>query len=100
MICPICGNEMAIAASRTCVDRDDRPDLATRVWVEQDLCCRNRSCSGWGRVQRRARTFLIGEAEAGEELNRAADKFSSVWPDGDGIRSGAKRHRPCPPATW
>ena len=42
MICPICGNEMAIAASRTCVDRDDRPDLATRVWVEQDLCCRNR----------------------------------------------------------
>ena len=67
MICPICGNEMAIAASRTCVDRDDRPDLATRVWVEQDLCCRNRSCSGWGRVKRRARTFLIGEAEAGEE---------------------------------
>ena len=69
MICPICGNEMAIAASRTCVDRDDRPDLATRVWVEQDLCCRNRSCSGWGRVQRRARTFLIGEAEPGEEEN-------------------------------
>ena len=67
MICPICGNEMAIAASRTCVDRDDRPDLATRVWVEQDLCCRNRSCSGWGRVQHRARTFLIGEAEPGEE---------------------------------
>ena len=69
MKCPICGNEMAIAASRTCVDRDDRPDLATRVWVEQDLCCRNRSCPGWGRVQRRARTFLIGEAEFGEEEN-------------------------------
>ncbi len=102
MICPLCGNELAITASRTLADRDDRPDLATRVWIEQELCCRNRSCAGWGRVQHTARVYLIGGPDPGGEddvsqlpeedfdagLDAGLDAGADEKPDG-GLDAGA-----------
>ena len=41
MLCPLCKTQMRITATRTVVTGDESPDTVTRVFIEQDLTCRN-----------------------------------------------------------
>lgn len=50
MKCPLCQVEMRITRSRNVVENDDTPDKQTKLFVEQDLSCMNKSCKNYQTV--------------------------------------------------
>ena len=50
MQCPICRLEMSIQSSRHKVENDDTPDKETKLFIEQDMTCRNKQCPNHGKV--------------------------------------------------
>ena len=63
MLCPLCDVEMVIGASRTCVEGDQSPATATRVYIEQDLVCTTPQCPNHNKVVEQRRAYLVGEAQ-------------------------------------
>lgn len=60
MLCPLCKTEMRIAQVRTVVEGDQSPDTPTLVYQEQELVCRNRKCSNFGKITAASRAYLVG----------------------------------------
>lgn len=58
MKCPLCDIEMSIQRSYTEVTGDDGPDTETKVFTVQELTCRNKKCSNYGKVVETAKTQL------------------------------------------
>ena len=58
MQCKACRCEMKITASRTVVEGDTSPDTPTKVYTEQDLCCRNAACPEFNKVQQTVRVQI------------------------------------------
>lgn len=58
MLCPLCKTQMRITATRTTVTGDESPDTVTRVFIEQDLTCRNPACSQCGKVVEQVKTQI------------------------------------------
>lgn len=50
MKCPLCNVEMAINASRYKVDGDNSSETETKLYIEQDIVCRNKNCTNFGKV--------------------------------------------------
>jgi len=50
MKCPLCQVEMRISRSRNVVENDDTPDQDTKLYIEQELMCLNKSCSNYEQV--------------------------------------------------
>lgn len=50
MQCPLCKIEMAIQNTYTKVEGDNSPDTETKVFTVQELTCRNKQCSNYGKV--------------------------------------------------
>lgn len=50
MKCPKCGIEMAIKATRYKTENDNTPDKETKLYIEQDMVCRNKECPNYGNV--------------------------------------------------
>lgn len=50
MLCPLCKIEMRINETRHVIKNDDTPDKPTELYLEQDLVCRNKKCSNYGKV--------------------------------------------------
>lgn len=50
MKCPLCQVEMKITQSRNVLENDDTPDAKTRLYIEQDLTCINKSCANYNTV--------------------------------------------------
>ena len=49
---------MWITATRTVVTGDESPDTVTRVFIEQDLSCRNPACVQCGKVVETVKTQI------------------------------------------
>lgn len=58
MKCPLCDIEMSIQRSYTEVTGDDSPDTETKVFTAQEMTCRNKQCSNYGKVVDTVRTQL------------------------------------------
>ena len=50
MQCPLCKVEMAISHVYTTVEGDKSPDAETKVFTVQEMSCRNKQCSNYGKV--------------------------------------------------
>lgn len=50
MTCPLCKIEMRIANSKNVVEHDDTPNEATRLYVVQELKCRNEQCQNFNKL--------------------------------------------------
>ena len=50
MKCPLCQVEMRIIRSRNVVENDNTPDKPTKLYVEQDFSCLNKSCKNYEKV--------------------------------------------------
>ena len=50
MMCPLCGTEMGITAAYQRVEGDESPDTETKVFTVQEMSCRNKQCSNYGKV--------------------------------------------------
>jgi hypothetical protein len=50
MKCPLCQVEMRITHSRNVIENDNTPDKPTKLFVEYDLECLNRSCPNYEKV--------------------------------------------------
>ena len=50
MKCPSCQVELRITRSRNVVEHDDTPNEETKLFVEQDLSCLNKSCANYNTV--------------------------------------------------
>ena len=50
MQCPLCKVEMAISHAYTTVEGDKSPDTETKVFTVQEMSCRNKQCSNYGKV--------------------------------------------------
>lgn len=58
MMCPLCKIEMRINATRHVLVDDDTPDKETKLFVEQDLICRNKNCTNFQKVVQTVKTQL------------------------------------------
>lgn len=58
MKCPLCQTEMIISRSRNTLENDDTPDIPTKLFIEQDLKCRNRECKNYDQVVDTVKTEL------------------------------------------
>lgn len=58
MKCPLCSIEMAIKGSRHVVSGDKSPDEETKLYIEQDMTCRNKNCPNHGKVVDTARNEI------------------------------------------
>lgn len=58
MKCPLCQVELRITKSRNVVENDDTPNEPTRLFVEQDLSCLNKSCAYYNTVVETVRNEL------------------------------------------
>ena len=56
MKCPLCSIEMRITKTRNVIENDDTPERATKLYVEQDLSCLNKSCSNYNTVVQTVRS--------------------------------------------
>lgn len=56
--CPLCNVEMAISCHRYRIAGDDSPDTDTKLYIEQDLVCRNAQCANHGKVVTTVKTPL------------------------------------------
>ena len=50
MKCQLCNVEAAIAKSRHVVSGDDSPDTETKLYMEQEIRCRNPNCSNYNKI--------------------------------------------------
>ena len=50
MTCPLCKIEARIASSRNVVEHDDTPDEETKLYVVQELRCRNEQCINYDKL--------------------------------------------------
>ncbi len=50
MKCPVCQLEMRISRSYNIVENDDTPDKETKLYVLQDMSCRNENCTNFNQV--------------------------------------------------
>lgn len=50
MLCPLCKVEMAISSSRYKVENDTSAEAETKLFMVQELTCRNRQCPNFGNV--------------------------------------------------
>jgi hypothetical protein len=50
MQCPLCNIEAAIAGSRYVVKNDTSAEAETKLYVEQDMKCRNSNCSNYNKI--------------------------------------------------
>lgn len=50
MKCPKCNIEAAIVATRYVTENDDTADKKTKLYIEQDMACRNPNCTENGNV--------------------------------------------------
>lgn len=50
MKCPLCDVEMSIQKSYTKVEGDNSPLTETKVYTVQELTCRNKQCSNYGKM--------------------------------------------------
>lgn len=53
MVCPLCNIEMAIKSSHHVVEGDKSPDTETKLFLEQELTCRNKACKNFGKSVRK-----------------------------------------------
>ena len=58
MKCPQCQVEMRISRSRNVVENDTTPEVATKLYIEQDLTCFNKQCSNYKKVVKTVRNEL------------------------------------------
>jgi hypothetical protein len=58
MLCPLCKIEMRINGTRHVVVNDNTPDKETELYLEQDLVCRNKKCSNYGKVVEKIRSRI------------------------------------------
>ena len=58
MKCPLCQVEMRITRSRNVIENDDTPNEETRLYVEQELTCLNKSCDNYEKVVETSRNEL------------------------------------------
>ena len=58
MKCPVCQVELRITRSRNVVEHDDTPNEETKLFVEQELTCLNKSCSNYETVVQTVRSEL------------------------------------------
>ena len=58
MKCPLCKVEMIISHSRNVVENDDTPDEKTKLFIEQDMSCRNEQCANYEKVVETVKTEL------------------------------------------
>lgn len=50
MKCPLCQVEMRISKSRYVIENDDTPDEETKLFIEQDMTCINKTCANYEKV--------------------------------------------------
>ena len=50
MKCPLCKEEGLISKTYTTVEGDKSPDTETKVFTVQEIICRNKNCSSYGKV--------------------------------------------------
>ena len=50
MKCPLCNTEAFIQASRHVIEGDNDSETETKLFIEQDLVCRNKNCSNHGEI--------------------------------------------------
>ena len=58
MKCPLCQVEMRITRSRNVIENDDTPNEETKLYVEQELTCLNKSCDNYEKVVETSRNEL------------------------------------------
>ena len=58
MKCPKCQVELRITRSRNVLENDDTPDTPTKLFMEQDLTCLNKSCEDFETVVKTVRNEL------------------------------------------
>ena len=58
MKCPVCKMELRISRSRNVVLNDDTPDAETKLYVEQDFTCVNKTCANYETVVETVRNEL------------------------------------------
>lgn len=51
MLCSKCGVELRNENGHYSFTGDDSPDIETKLWMNLDLVCRNKSCADYGKVQ-------------------------------------------------
>lgn len=50
MKCPLCNLEMGSLANRMVVENDDTPEKETKLYIEHEMSCRNKTCANYGKV--------------------------------------------------
>lgn len=50
MQCPLCNIETAIASSRYVIENDTTAEAETKLYIEQDMKCRNPNCSNYNKI--------------------------------------------------
>ena len=58
MKCPRCQVEMRITKARNVVEHDNTPDEDTKLYIEQDLSCMNKTCANYKTVVQTVRNEL------------------------------------------
>lgn len=58
MTCPLCKIEMRIANSKNVVEHDNTPDEETKLYVVQELRCRNKQCLNFDKLIETVKTEL------------------------------------------
>ena len=50
MKCPLCDAELRIVKVRNVLENDNKPDVETKLFIEQDLACKNEKCQTYDKV--------------------------------------------------
>ena len=50
MKCPACNLDMHITGSKNVVENDDTPNEKTKLYIVQQLKCRNKNCENYDKV--------------------------------------------------
>lgn len=58
MKCPLCKIEMRISRTRNILENDNTPDAETKLYVEQELKCLNKSCPNYDKVVETSRSEI------------------------------------------
>lgn len=58
MKCPLCQVEMRISRSRNVVENDDTPNEETKLYIDQELMCLNKSCANYEQVVQTVRNEI------------------------------------------
>lgn len=58
MKCPLCNIEMIIQRAYVSVEGDESPDTETKVHTVQEMSCRNKQCSNYGKIVDTVKTQL------------------------------------------